>query len=860
MNLIKLIFTGIIIFFLFIFVFVFSYFPGSKVNLIDINVKWNDYIWLSKILQKSWEYSYEKIKKIEKNIFTKDNIDKIDEFYFIPDSTKSYQSKITWNNVKIDIEEWLFFANIVDLTYSYNILNKNFTLTPKSPWKFYFDTRDSSKVKIFSFDSIVEISLLNPNNKEKLTTMVLYPHMNFTFNSSRNKIVKNADLLRLESVFDINYIKDSFLTLKTDEFVKKIYKSENKEALSFLENIANIVYNKWDFSKYSDINNLLIQSSYTLPWINYITKYFVLFLNDSKKVIYYKNNVLINLNDLSKSTQEFDINSNKEKLKENILKLKEISQEDYEEMYDLITYYYNNLLKINDVWYINNAFALSKILVELDWNNFKNKNTNSSFLLSKLYNIIDNSDFWKVKLQENIISYLTSFFKENWITIDDTTKSLIVKNWAKVTSDLESLSFFLKNVLLYNTTFSDKNANVLNTISILKDYYYINNSLTILTKNKYESLIIEYSSILDKVLLEMRKSFFSEDLDENWLLVLNKNNLLSKNDLDSLDSVIKLFFTFNEKYNSYLSEKNVIYNRFYDRNKKEYDEYFLALDNYNEYSIRYNETKNELLSTKSLLETTENIVLSKENFEKYIKQFFWIDLSNYKLDIINNEYYKAEGIFINGAKFDFELYPKNQNLLDSISKNWISLNLSYELDSLEYDLKDLYEDADDEQKDIYDFRRFFLNTFFWDNLPTKDATQFVYESNEPKEEDRSISLFKRDKLVWSKWDFSLLKWFLDVDYNDVIVKLDGDKYDITLSWSKLTTTIKSNDTIYWTFSSKYYFSETDHYFSNIKIVLYTESWKWVKSYFFDWKPVYIPQRINTKDFKEEITEILEKRF
>jgi hypothetical protein len=120
----------------------------------------------------------------------------------------------------------------------------------------------------------------------------------------------------------------------------------------------------------------------------------------------------------------------------------------------------------------------------------------------------------------------------------------------------------------------------------------------------------------------MRKSFFEKDLDENNLLILNKDNVLSRNNLLNFNSTIKLFFDFYSKNSSYLSDKNIIYNSFYLKNKQKYDEYYLALNNYNEYTVSYNKTKSTLFSTKTVLENVNNnIVLSQENALKYLSIF-----------------------------------------------------------------------------------------------------------------------------------------------------------------------------------------------------------------------------------------------
>jgi hypothetical protein len=166
---------------------------------------------------------------------------------------------------------------------------------------------------------------------------------------------------------------------------------------------------------------------------------------------------------------------------------------------------------------------------------------------------------------------------------------------------LDSLSFFIKNVILFNTNFSNKD-DMNNTLSLLKTYFYINNSLSLILENKYESLIVEYSTILDNILVSIRNSFFEKDLDKNNLLIINKENVLTRNDVKNIDNVVNLFFDFQNKNASHLSSKNIIYTKFYATNKLKYDEYHLALDNYNEYIISYNKTKSDLFTTKTIAE------------------------------------------------------------------------------------------------------------------------------------------------------------------------------------------------------------------------------------------------------------------
>jgi hypothetical protein len=91
-----------------------------------------------------------------------------------------------------------------------------------------------------------------------------------------------------------------------------------------------------------------------------------LLLNDSKKVSYYKNDILNNLNSIAKSSNEADLNSYISILREDLDYLKNINEKEYSSIYDLVTFYYENLLKTNNIELVNNAFSLSSLLYDLN--------------------------------------------------------------------------------------------------------------------------------------------------------------------------------------------------------------------------------------------------------------------------------------------------------------------------------------------------------------------------------------------------------------------------------------------------------------------------------------------------------------
>jgi hypothetical protein len=89
--------------------------------------------------------------------------------------------------------------------------------------------------------------------------------MNFSFNSSRNALVRNADLLRLETIFEISYIKMTFLSGEVGDFISSVYKSPDDKAKVFLDNVQRTIYLSQDFLKFNDVNNFIIKNNYIIP-------------------------------------------------------------------------------------------------------------------------------------------------------------------------------------------------------------------------------------------------------------------------------------------------------------------------------------------------------------------------------------------------------------------------------------------------------------------------------------------------------------------------------------------------------------------------------------------------------------------
>lgn len=857
MNIQKIIITSFIVFFWLFFILNWTYFSIKDLNSSNQKLLSITDIWYQEINNSSDWVSLSKIEKeieFSDNKIYVDNFDYIDKVYFY---SKNYSKKdINWVKTFLIWSWWLYIFDLYDLTNQFNIDWNYFKINPKSPWRFFIDNRNSKNIKIFSFDSIFDVSLINA--WKEMTNISIYPKMYFWFNASRNKFLKNADLFRIETISEIFYISKDLLWSDnkiSNDFLKQIYNIPDKKVSDFLSSFLNLLYSEEEINKHDELKIVLAKDA-KLNWLDYINKYFVLFLNNEKKIAYYKKIILNNLNNLFEKNWVFD----KDEVLLSLQELKKIDEKDYNEFKKILYYYYNNLLKINSLEYIDKIFIFSEIISNAEWTK-KYSLMKSSFFLNKLYSLVNNKTYNNDYLQANFLEFLKYYLKENKVDITwDYNISIKNKN---IILRMDYLSFFIKNILLYNLNLSDSK-NLENILNVLKIYNNLNTDINNLKNyEKSEELIIANSLLIDKILYEIRENFFEKDLNQDWLLILSKDNEISSKNISEFDKVMNMFFDFYKSRKWMISEKNQIYNNIYIKNKSKYKHFYDALSNYPEYLIKYNKVSSNLLDTRTILENTTAIELSKENLISYLSNFDWIDLSNVWFEIINETYYKVSDLNINWDFFSFNLYPQEFNRIDNIIRNWKKLTLSYELDSIKYDLDKKYKEASPEEKDKYDFRKIFINIFFNNNKNQKE--NFVLDENPTETEDKVISIFKRDKLLWNRWEFSLIKNYLELKYNNIKVTLTNWIYNIKLENIVLRTRIDVNwewVEIIWLLNADYVFSNEDHYFKNISFKFYdTNKYKdWNLEFLFGWKTFNINKNINIIDFKNEMDNILTEYF
>ncbi len=862
MNIQKIILSFLVILFWLYFILSITYFKNSS-SFENFSIP-QKFIGLTEIV--SWENEQKEItsENLEENKLYKDGINSIDSVYIY---SKNYTKTQVQNDINFQIWEGIYIFDLYDLSYNYSIQNKDFSLTPKSPGRFFIDSRKVSDIKIFSFDSILNVDLIGTNGEEKITSLLIYPHIFFWFNAQRNKFLMNADILRLESVSKILYINENFVNEKQElnqKFVKKLYSSQDKASLQIFESFLAGTYSKSELAKY-DRKNIELYKNKNIFWLSYIEKYFLFFLNREKKISYYKKDSLAHFNILFENT---DIpKSESQRIKNQIIwnfkHLQTLDEKEYIEFKKVLLYYYDVLLKINSSDFIDNALILSEIVLGIE--NKQKSFGRSAYVLNKMYSLVDSNIYKDNYLQTNLLVFLNDFMQENQLLIQN--GNLLIEKNQENNFKIDYLTFFLKNILLYDVSFWDKKS-FDNILHIYQVYLLMNDNL----KNNYnnvqktETILVEYYSILTKMLLEMKTNLFSENLNDRGLLVLNNHLLLSNEQVEKLNNIFQHIYSFYMKNKSALSEKNSLYNSLYSKWVSEYKEYYAALSNYPEYLIKYDNAKTQLLNTSTIFESREKEPLSTKALTSYLSQFEGLDISQISYKIMGGDFYRISKTYVNSEEFSFDLYPYEWNRIDNILRNGKKLTLSYELDSLKLDLKTLYEDAEPENKHKYDFKRFFINTFF--NKDENIATKFQWQEDRETTEDRTITFFKRDKLFWDRWDFQVLKWYLDIKYEDVNVVLgNNNEYKITIKKWVLKTTLqeeslKGNNEVIAIIRADYVFSNTDHYFKNI-YVKFLDSYlynRWEEQYLYSGKEFRIFRNIDTLKFKEQMNIEITKIF
>jgi len=687
----------------------------------------------------------------------------------------------------------IYISSFRDMNASYEFSWTWYLIEQEGIWEMYIDTQTTPwKVFVYTKNTPARILLQSDNSQEIFTHIYLAPGMYIEFQASRWKYLKNADRLRISTVYKLGYL-ESIKDVSIDPITNKYFWTQENE---FIRVMSFIWEN--DLYKQSFLKEITWASVYNIPGIYYIQRYFHLFVNKQKKVIFYKNSILdwyISLLNSKVIDQELVVQIKKD---EQILR--SVDPSSYSEM----------------------------LVLRSDIVSALNSEKNSDYIIAKLW---FSWLLYSGLKQEYWLYPLYSYSLFSWDNVSEKTTQSDMKrffdSFASYTSkqDDEVLMYdyflyFLEKRLLYALWTFTTRSDFGTIIETLSYYSKISQEVNYTQKNQKITQLYSITKILQSIDAFMRTNYFMLERGSNNLLLLQSSISIS------WDLYVDLQNYLNTLYDIYDRNKNLL-NLFSNRDKEisedmlqirnNIDEYVLAIGNYEKYKDQYDISNKNILNTDVIGWADSD--LSEEKARAYISQFTWTSQWNYSVEIIQWIYYRIENLIISAKVFSFDIYPYSGYRMKNISIDGRALTTEYTLENIKQDWDEKLRTAIPQEKNLYDFSRFFLLTFLTDEDKWIDVFEKEIKTQEPKAE----IVFKRDILLGNRWEFSQVKSFLDIEYEDISLQKVDNNYDIFLSEVDYDVVIFSdNERVSWKMNSQYVFSDSDHYFKNIQLFIASE--------------------------------------
>ena len=737
------------------------------------------------------------------------------------------------DSVSIDVtQDGQYFSSLRDVKKNYTFTGEWYLIKQQGIGEVFIDTTTvPEKTIIFSFNTPLKITLTNTDGSERYTDIFLHPRMYLVFQPSRGNFLKNADSIRVQTVYSLGYFWDEISQLGSTQGVLGQYDIWNG---SFLQTAYGAISSK-DETVEKVLEDLWDQKIQQIWGLQLMQRYIQIFINDQKKKVFYKNMILqAYLNMIN--AQEFD-----EKiliqLRADLEKLKELDINAYNEMI-LLQDQYTSMLNSHS----SEKYIIPKILfAQLD--SPEQETAALLFPLSSFSLFSQYNNDWTFS-QEVERTFLQSFWDYNSRISQDTYNSDLAYQYFSYLLEQQLITILKKDELFIPESF----------IAILKNHIDATQLFYTRNKNTRISTLYIYNDILEKIEEFLRSYYFREERNEAWLLEYVPDNRLNGTNLASLKKEIYRIFELydeNKQFLSWASSRDRSINTWIINSRRNIWEYLAALQNYESYVAEYDESKKNLLNLSTLW-SIEDQSLTEEKLREYFSQFEEVSLQNATIRI-QQDFYEVEQVYIRWKIFNFNIYPDALNRLQDISINSISSPFIYKLDNIESEWEERYKTASIEDKENYDFKKFFILTFFSDtNVQVED---FIVQ-NPQTNEDKTEIVFKRDILLGQKWEFVSIRNILPLEYENISVRKNESLYDIFIESAPLSLWA-----IWWlqnkyeaVLDSRYILNSESHYFEGMKIRVYSGQGTNIFPV-FDSTQLQVLWRVQLTDFSQRMTEI-----
>ena len=782
----------------------------------------------------NWSWQISQVSEVSgvDSGFYFEKITDVDTIYFSPWS----QYSIAWNN--ISLWKWEFIINVESLSSTYAISSNFFSISSLEAGSVYINTQSDRNYVLLSLDTLVNVWFTNEG--EDITYVDLYPHMYLRLNPTRLQFLKNADLVRISSVFTLGALIASI----SDDIISWFLKSTWIESSTFFDSYLS--HSKIEFDKNAeDFKKILSIKSGEFPWVKSLQKYFYLFLNDTKKRAYYKNSIFSDLTRLlhsdKKETQTIqDIVSQ--------LSALEDTPDDYREIRNVIDFYYSLAATDSNFSHLSAKINIHALMLEIHQKTLS-PYQESLLSLSTLYQNYNISGDYSY---ENLSSFSNDYIKRSWL--DDDKISL------KKKQHFDYFSFFLSELFISRFSSTDENLrdfwlndNFNSLLKVMSDYVDISQKIYTPDEEKRSITgMYVHADVLKKLQDFMRSALFKDIRWENGVLIKSRKFEIDARETTLFEKNINTLISFYEDNKNFLSNQDQNDSALINSYKifdSQFKEYFLALTDYENYLYSYDETKKNLFWIETFGARDNDIVFSEGQGLNYLRKFSQASLSDVKIKL-KEDYYEIENFIVDGKNFSFSLYPYEAHKIDNIIINNKPTSVSYKLDSVEIDWNERSESArDEEEEKKYDFSRFFLNTF---SETSTDNNQEIFDidRSDNVNNDKFIVVFKRDKLLGDGWEFASVQSFLDIDFADIDVVQNQSLYDIFINEADIKVSYENTD-ITASFDSSYVLAADKHYFKNIRLSPYISN-LWIKKPEIGDSFIQVVGNINLVDLKSEM--------
>jgi len=748
---------------------------------------------------------------------------------------ESYYSQLEWESVHVIKKDYKSFTltltendkiltSFYDPLRDYIITGTWFTVKQKGIWEIYIDMLSrQNRYFIQPLTTAIELSFTSPEGSE-YNTIYLFPGQYIVFDPARNSFYANADIARMQILTDIWYISE-FWSPPERLF---IYVWEGTSYQLYLEKLQEKI-------EYYQLKSeeLLWSGISNFSSVSLIERYFLIFLNPEKKRIYYQNKIVESYLSLMK-LWSMDRRLKLAEISRYLSLLRDINVVAYYESYETLLRFNSLMFRSTQSENIEGNVSLSLI-----------ENTNVAqellfftfyaFTSSRITQITSEDE----RLIRNYIESFSAYYGENKIAMQYFSYLLQEKTLELLASP-QNMSY--TSILLYLWEY----------ITLSQDSF-IDNEL------EKKSLLYIYQNLIELLELYLRGAFFQDERTQTNLLLQKEDITLNSEELSSLRrQVLSLlsYYTNNTELlddsilrdvslKASIMEKSVLLR-----------EYLAALTNYEAYTLEFDKVSRELLDLGRWNNVSQ--MITNEVIITYLSRFQWLWLGNIQIDIDEDGAVRIDWISISWRLLAFTLLPLAWNRIRDIVIDGNELIFEYPLDNIESDWEEKMRTASEEEKDMYDFRRFFLITLIedrrdlWRDIITDTVTSI--------QEDTVIAVFKREVLLSKNGEFSQLTDIMQFSYNDIVVTRRDDTFDIFLDgvWLILQLRESRNNITYnWFFSSEYILTDDTRSFKDIKLQIYEDLQRSERTVFWT-NRLHILWEVPLKEVREVLADITDK--